>query len=1027
MRQLTPRSTLQNLKTEAKRWLKALRAQDPKARARLERAWPDAPAQPGMREVQYALAREFGVDGWKSLLEKLRGLAPAPAAVSGALQALFAAAEKGDVGRVRELLDHDPGLINQRGILAGHSGQRTALHFAMDSGGSYQAPPKEELVRLLLERGADPNIRDEGDNAFPLHFAAERQALPVIRLLIEHGADPVGRGDLHELEVIGWATCFGKSDPAVVEYLLAHGARHNVLSATAVGDAESLRAVGARQPAELDRRMDATNQHRRPLHLAVVSKQPGSLAALLDLGADVELVDAAGLTPLDQAALNGEAKMVRMLLAHGATIRMPAGVALGRTEDIARLVREEPDCLKPGRRFGTLIVRAAERGAGEVIEALLRHGADVNGRDNPSTAVDSTEGYTPLHAAAFHGNREAAGVLLQHGADVRARDSKYVGTPAGWANYAKHYELRDFLLMGRIDPFEAIEFGLIARLPGILLSDPEALHRPFRDYLRFELGEDAWINPEWTPFEFARFKGNDEAVRVLEEWGAADHQTPGDPSGLVERFLQHAAPDWSMGGGPHQERHRRTAERLLARHPELAKATFLTRIVSGDLEGVRRLLADQPEEARRPGGPKHWPPLLYLCAGRLSLPAVRETAVAMARELLEHGADPNAYYPGGNETIHYTALTAVIGEGEEDAPPHVARNDLAELLLERGAEPYDTQVFYNTHFRGDILWFLKLVHHHSVRLGRASDWKDPEWGMIDMGAYGKGAGYFLTIAVTHNNLELADWLLRRGATPNAGHPRPGSRRPGPKRTLYQDAVALGLHDMAALLARYGADTRPLELEGEAAFTEACLQLDRPKTQALLQEHPEYLQSPGAMHAAAKLDRPEVVRLLLDLGVSPNVRDRTGQTALHTAAYSGSLAAAKLLVERGAEIDPVDEQHGGTPLWFAMWGKQTRLIELLGRYSRDLWALSATGNVERIRQVLREEPRLATRTGQSTPLFWLPDDEAKAMEIARMLLANGADPSFRRKQDGLTAGELAARRGMEEVAVLLSLYHSHHQK
>ena len=1025
MRELTPRSTLQNLKTEAKRWLKALRAQDPKARARLERVWPDAPPQPGMREVQYALAREFGLDGWKSLLEKLRGLAPAPAAGSEALQELFAAAETGDVARVRELLDRDPGLINQRGTLTGHSGERTALHFAMDSGGSYQAPPKEELVRLLLERGADPNIRDEGDNAFPLHFAAERQALPVIRLLIEYGADPIGRGDLHELEVIGWATCFGKPDPAVVEYLLAHGARHNVLSATAVGDLASLRAIGAREPAELDRRMDRTNQHRRPLHLAVVSKQPGSLATLLELGAEVERVDAAGLTPLDQAALNGEADMVRLLLAHGATIRLPAAVVLGRTEEIARLVREEPDCLKPGRSFGALIVRAAERGTGEVIEALLRHGADVNGRDNPSTSVDSTEGYTALHAAAFHGNLEAARVLLQHGADVRARDSKYVGTPAGWANYAKHYELRDFLLMGRIDPFEAIEFGLIARLPGILLSDPGALRRPFREYVRFELEQSA--RPEWTPLEFARFKGNDEAVRLLEEWGARDNEAPQDPSGLVDRFLQHAAPDWSMGGGPHQDRHRRTAERLLARHPELAEATFLTRVVSGDLEGVRRLLVEQPEEARRPGGPKHWPPLLYLCAGRLSLPAVRENAVAIARELLEHGADPDTYYPGGNETIHYTALTAVIGEGEEDAPPHVARNELAELLLERGAEPYDTQVFYNTHFRGDILWFLKLVHQHSVRLGREADWKDPEWGMVDMGAYGKGAGYFLTIAVTHNNLELADWLLRHGATPNAGHPRPGSRRPGPKRTLYQDAVGLGLLEMAALLARFGADTRPLELEGEAAFTEACLQLDQSRIQAMLRQHPEYLQSPGALTAAAKLDRPEVIRLLLDLGVSPNVRDRSGQTALHTAAYSGSLAAAKLLVERGAEIDPVDEQHGGTPLWFAMWGKQTRLIELLGRYSRDLWALSATGNLERIRHILREAPSLATRSGQSTPLFWLPDDEPKALEIAKLLLANGADPSFRRKQDGLTAGDLAAQRGMDDVAALLSPYQPHQQE
>ena len=43
-RPLTSASSLDNLKNEAKRWLKALRATDPEARARLERAIPSARA-----------------------------------------------------------------------------------------------------------------------------------------------------------------------------------------------------------------------------------------------------------------------------------------------------------------------------------------------------------------------------------------------------------------------------------------------------------------------------------------------------------------------------------------------------------------------------------------------------------------------------------------------------------------------------------------------------------------------------------------------------------------------------------------------------------------------------------------------------------------------------------------------------------------------------------------------------------------------------------------------------------------------
>ena len=58
--------SLDNLKKEAKRWLKALRANDAEARARLTRAWPEAPAEPCLRDVQHALAREHGHENWKA-------------------------------------------------------------------------------------------------------------------------------------------------------------------------------------------------------------------------------------------------------------------------------------------------------------------------------------------------------------------------------------------------------------------------------------------------------------------------------------------------------------------------------------------------------------------------------------------------------------------------------------------------------------------------------------------------------------------------------------------------------------------------------------------------------------------------------------------------------------------------------------------------------------------------------------------------------------------------------------------------
>jgi hypothetical protein len=62
-RQLTSNSSLDSLRKQAKSWLKSLRAGDLQAREHLLRAWPGAPREPGLRDIQHALAREYGFAG----------------------------------------------------------------------------------------------------------------------------------------------------------------------------------------------------------------------------------------------------------------------------------------------------------------------------------------------------------------------------------------------------------------------------------------------------------------------------------------------------------------------------------------------------------------------------------------------------------------------------------------------------------------------------------------------------------------------------------------------------------------------------------------------------------------------------------------------------------------------------------------------------------------------------------------------------------------------------------------------------
>src|SRR5262245_4027965 len=76
-RTLTPESSLETLKKEAKRWLKALRAGEQEARLPLVAVTPVAPADPRLRDVQLALAREHGLPGWAALRAALDDLAMA--------------------------------------------------------------------------------------------------------------------------------------------------------------------------------------------------------------------------------------------------------------------------------------------------------------------------------------------------------------------------------------------------------------------------------------------------------------------------------------------------------------------------------------------------------------------------------------------------------------------------------------------------------------------------------------------------------------------------------------------------------------------------------------------------------------------------------------------------------------------------------------------------------------------------------------------------------------------------------------
>lgn len=196
-----------------------------------------------------------------------------------------------------------------------HSQGWTDLHTAAKAGDL-------DAVRTLLAGGADPDAREAGDNTTPLHWAAAAKHVEIARALLDAGADVHGIGDVHELDVIGWATVYEQPDknPAgIASLLVERGARHHVFSAIALGDRDLIRRVVADDPKALDRRLSRFEHRQTPLHFAIDRKRYDMLDLLIELGADLEATDASGQTALAVALGRGDQDAVSRLKAAGAS------------------------------------------------------------------------------------------------------------------------------------------------------------------------------------------------------------------------------------------------------------------------------------------------------------------------------------------------------------------------------------------------------------------------------------------------------------------------------------------------------------------------------------------------------------------------------------------------------------------------------------------------------------------------------------------------------------------------------------
>ncbi|CAH8654403.1 unnamed protein product [Schistosoma curassoni] len=309
-----------------------------------------------------------------------------------------------------------PSLIDVNACI--ESSMETALTLAC-SGGFV------DLVRLLLERGADKEHRDKKSHT-PLHTAVCANQRSVVSLLLDYGADIEAQVDRTKDTALSIACSHGKLE--IVEELLNRG---------------------------------ANKEHRNisdytPLSLAASGGYVEVIQLLLRHGAEINSRTGSklGISPLMLASMNGHTAAVRLLLEHGsdinAHIETNRNTALtlacfqGRYEVVQLLVERKANIEHRAKTGLTPLMEAASGDYVEVGRILLDHGADVNASPVPSSRD------TALTIAADKGNAKFVNLLLEKGGVVEARNKKGA-TPLWLASNGGHLEVVQSLIQYNAD------------------------------------------------------------------------------------------------------------------------------------------------------------------------------------------------------------------------------------------------------------------------------------------------------------------------------------------------------------------------------------------------------------------------------------------------------------------------------------------------------------------------------------------------------------------------------------------------
>ena len=420
--------------------------------------------------------------------------------------ALFNAVKYGQYDAAFLLLSYDanPNVQNTDKVSALHSGFTPLMYAAGQGVVGNTVSDWDDIVELLLSKGARPNTRTErGDSA--LSMAKRRYDPRVISLLESAGARQERLyTSLSEDAALVKASRLGDVDK--VRDLIKNGTKVN---------SRLDNGVSALLAASLENQLEVAHvliEHGADVNDVPIGLRKWALSASGIPSTDKELFQSAsrGDTALLASVRRNNIELTKLLLSAG------ADPTLNNHEG------EAP------------IFLAASVGSASIIQALLDKGVDPNTLETEKLTVSMTNTLqvmgrnTPLVTAAQNGHMSAVKVLLAEGADVNHKGFLNK-TPLLWASERGYTTVVELLLAEAADPnindVEGLTPLMVAARSG---NTPivEMLLKRDADPNKIEVpdvpgsGGKSFGNTGMTALIYAARGGHDEIVRQLIEAGS---------------------------------------------------------------------------------------------------------------------------------------------------------------------------------------------------------------------------------------------------------------------------------------------------------------------------------------------------------------------------------------------------------------------------------------------------------------------------------------------------------------------------